>query len=346
MAQAEAYYAQAHGDFLEMGLGSCASEVLQEGLVAYPKSRQLLELAGLPVPDDVEDSAPSITGDLLPSISAAKAAVATQAAVAPQFVPRPLPENLLPRDISGEQFWLEVRSRGFHALLLERGGIIRVTDLLPEELAEGALQALQQVDSKDWTLSSTATVAYGSDSDAIDHEYNSHRLDADRGNALDVAKQKLGTMLPEHWAGFQAARYERNGLIAPHDDSQMFHVPAGEETQRYPAGKLMYRKIAVICYLTKDWRKEYGGNFMDLHGEAAAQGSRDVVVPSFNSCVAFLVPRVHEVQRLAEGCPPRFSMFGWFSDDQPYAPLSQWGPELSCMEMLRGEVEYQHRKAK
>mmetsp|Transcript_59019 Transcript_59019/g.128125 ORF Transcript_59019/g.128125 Transcript_59019/m.128125 type:complete len:325 (-) Transcript_59019:39-1013(-) len=319
MAQAEAYYAQAHADFLEMGIASCANEVLQEGLKAYPKSRQLLELAGLPVPANSEE-------DSEPSPGAVKAPAAAQ------IIPRQLPENLLPRDISGEQFWLEVKQRGFHALLLERGGIIRVKDLLPEELAEGALLELQGVETSEWSHSSSATVAYGSNSDAIEHEYSAFNASA---SALDEAKRKLGTILPEFWAGFQAARYQKNGLIAPHDDSQMFRVPQGEATQRYPADALVHRKIAVICYLTKDWREEYGGNFVDLHREATAQGSPDLVVPSFNTCVAFLVPRCHEVQRLAEGCPPRYSMFGWFSDDKPYAPLSQWGPELSCMEMLQ-----------
>lgn len=339
MAQAEAYYAQAHADFLEMGMDSCAVQVLQEGLAAYPRSRQLLELAiraGQPVPDDAEEAVkPSAVDEKAKGAgffwSAARPEPTPAVPATPLIVPKPLPENLLARDISGEQFWLEVRTRGFHSLLLERGGIIRVTNLLPEELAEGALRALQDVNTSDWTVSSTATVAYGAKSDAIEHEYSA--FNASTGSALDEAKRKLGTILPEYWAGFQAARYQKNGLIAPHDDSQMFHVPTGEGTQRYTTGTLLFRKIAVICYLTKDWCEEYGGNFVDLHREATGQGPPDLVVPSFNTCVAFLVPRVHEVQRLVEGCPPRYSIFGWFSDDKQYSPLSQWGPELSCMEM-------------
>jgi len=44
MAQAEAYYAKAHAEFLEMGMESCASQVLLEGLAAYPTSKTLLTL--------------------------------------------------------------------------------------------------------------------------------------------------------------------------------------------------------------------------------------------------------------------------------------------------------------
>merc|ERR1712203_281093 len=93
----------------------------------------------------------------------------------------------------------------------------------------------------------------------------------------------------------------------------------------WPAGKVMHRKIAVISYFARDWRREYGGCFRDLH----VQEQPEVIVPTFNSLVAFLVPRVHEVEELAADCPPRLSVFGWFSDDQPYLPLSKHGPELS-----------------
>eukprot|EP00438_Fugacium_kawagutii_P006113 Skav220121 [mRNA] locus=scaffold731:63365:63571:- [translate_table: standard] len=68
---------------------------------------------------------------------------------------------------------------------------------------------------------------------------------------------------------------------------------------------------------------------MDLHDGTSH------LVPRFNSMVAFLVPRLHQVQELAAGAPPRFSVFGWFSDDRPYPPPAELVkmPWLSTLEL-------------
>lgn len=65
------------------------------------------------------------------------------------------------------------------------------------------------------------------------------------------------------------------------------------------------RDIAVVYYLTRDWRPEYGGAFVDVGGGGTEH------CPAFNAAVAFSIPRWHAVTTVA-GPRPRFSIFGWF----------------------------------
>mmetsp|Transcript_2713 Transcript_2713/g.3657 ORF Transcript_2713/g.3657 Transcript_2713/m.3657 type:complete len:112 (+) Transcript_2713:332-667(+) len=67
------------------------------------------------------------------------------------------------------------------------------------------------------------------------------------------------------------------------------------------------RDVAVIYYLTKDWKGSDGGILIDLQ-------SGTHYTPQFNSLIAFMVPRFHEVTavRSRKGRDPRYSIFGWF----------------------------------
>lgn len=286
----EAYYLRAYNDFIEMSLDGCAAQVLREGLQSHPNSQLLRELAGEAVPE-------------------------------PE-VPRPLACNAS-IEIPGEHFWPELGAKGLEALLLERGGLIRVTDAFAPQVAEGTLDTLQQFRTSQWVKTSHDVVDYGGNEGAK-HSYYVYS-----GQEVDHIRQKLSTLDSNRYGGFQAAKYETSGHISPHDDSQYFFVPASHCSQRYPAEMLMFRKIAIIYYLTKDWREEYGGCLVDLHKEE----SPIRYVPLYNSLVAFLVPRVHEVEKLSESCPARFTVFGWLSDDKPYLPLSQHGPALSTLDV-------------
>jgi Rps23 Pro-64 3,4-dihydroxylase Tpa1-like proline 4-hydroxylase len=60
------------------------------------------------------------------------------------------------------------------------------------------------------------------------------------------------------------------------------------------------REVAVIYYLTKGWRSEWGGHLLDLEGGTT-------VVPEFNSAIAFTIPRYHQVTPVT-GPNPRYSV--------------------------------------
>lgn len=66
------------------------------------------------------------------------------------------------------------------------------------------------------------------------------------------------------------------------------------------------RWVAAAYYLSKDWKSEFGGEFVDLEG-------RKRHVPEFNTLVAFQVPRRHEVAAVkAPAGRARLSIFGWW----------------------------------
>ena len=76
------------------------------------------------------------------------------------------------------------------------------------------------------------------------------------------------------------------------------------------------RIAAHVLGLTKNWKKEWGGNFAfcNAHGKPV-----DVVPPAFNQLVIFKVPRLHlvsQVKPYAQGS--RYSLFGWYKHRKEY----------------------------
>ena len=61
----------------------------------------------------------------------------------------------------------------------------------------------------------------------------------------------------------------------------------------------------MIYYLSKDWKEEDGGILEDLQ-----TGERHV--PTFNTLIAFKIPRLHQVTKVVSETKVRFSVFGWF----------------------------------
>jgi len=206
--------------------------------------------------------------------------------------------------MQGADFFSEAKALGLPRLLEEHGGIVQVTNVFQESLAEKALQTLIDLPQDAWTPST-----YHEASLVARHSFGTYF-----GRAVDTVKKPLLSLAPDYFPTMNAARYVSGGTIALHNDASSREVLAQDaQPPRYPVGKKVYRKIALIYYLTKNWDEAYGGLLIDN----LKDGPR-VIVPEFNSMVCFLVPREHQVSQVAEGAPTRYSIFGWFHDEVPY----------------------------
>lgn len=84
------------------------------------------------------------------------------------------------------------------------------------------------------------------------------------------------------------------------------------------AGNRYYRDLAVVVYLSKSWKTEYGGLFVDLAVKPPMS-----ITPLFNSMVVFFVPRLHQVTLIADHCTrKRYSIFGWSLTNQALSSTS------------------------
>ncbi|CAE7750741.1 unnamed protein product, partial [Symbiodinium pilosum] len=90
------------------------------------------------------------------------------------------------------------------------------------------------------------------------------------------------------FSGRALCRYLRGDHIERHDDRQYTDVCMDDGST-----VLCSRTVAVIWYLTPDWRKEWGGAFLDLE-------SGEEMLPEFNTLVAFNVPRFHAMPQNAK----------------------------------------------
>ncbi|EFJ52159.1 hypothetical protein VOLCADRAFT_120381 [Volvox carteri f. nagariensis] len=93
---------------------------------------------------------------------------------------------------------------------------------------------------------------------------------------------------------FSAAKYCKKDHIAQHDDRA--YTPVKLDNGRIITTS---RTLAVIYYLTRDWREEYGGVLVDLEDPTAPPGE------------GRKVPRYHAVTAMTTD-RPRYSIFGWF----------------------------------
>ena len=66
------------------------------------------------------------------------------------------------------------------------------------------------------------------------------------------------------------------------------------------------RDVAIILYLSKSWKFDMGGLFVDLAAQPAFP-----VVPKFNTLICFKVPRLHQVTPIEDATVKRYSLFGW-----------------------------------
>ncbi|KAL6779062.1 hypothetical protein ACKKBF_B18935 [Auxenochlorella protothecoides x Auxenochlorella symbiontica] len=183
-----------------------------------------------------------------------------------------------------------------HAALEAGDGLAWVPDFLPGAVAEAALACLEAIPPSAWNATAAAEDAGANN---IDHEFWSTK--SAPGTALAQLLRAFPLLSPRHdFTAFSAARYDARHHIAPHDDRAYTPVLCDD-------GAIVQcsRDIAVVYYLTRDWRPEFGGAFVDIAG-----GGKEYC-PAFNTAVAFTIPRWHAVTAVV-GPRPRFSVFGWF----------------------------------
>eukprot|EP01124_Arcella_intermedia_P018905 TRINITY_DN26028_c0_g1_i1.p1 TRINITY_DN26028_c0_g1~~TRINITY_DN26028_c0_g1_i1.p1 ORF type:complete len:182 (-),score=53.41 TRINITY_DN26028_c0_g1_i1:77-622(-) len=134
-------------------------------------------------------------------------------------------------------------------------------------------------------------------------EYNVsfHSFQASKQDTKEVEKlvRVISLLDTDCIPSFQASKYSSGDHIAPHDDKGFQDVLLDDGRI-----EIYSRDVACIYYLTKDWKEDWGGNFVDLVEDK-------LYVPEFNSLVAFQVPRLHEVTPVTS-THSRYAIFGWF----------------------------------
>ena len=229
--------------------------------------------------------------------------------------------------------------------LLERSdGLVRVEGLLPEAVAEAAAAALHALPASRWVLRHDET-----DGAKNTTQHSFHAAYPLRGNELGAQERPalddpdplgalaalLHSLLPGKRSVFSAARYDHGDHIAEHDDHALvMHSGRGDHKP-----VLCSRDVACIYYLTpKDWAESDGGVLVDL-----TNGKR--YVPRFNSLVAFVVPRFHEVTavRRREGRLARLSVFGWFLEE---GDLYEYNAQPNATGHAKGKAKGNNNKAK
>jgi len=167
---------------------------------------------------------------------------------------------------------------------------------------------------------------------------------------------------------FTAACYQKNDFIAPHDDfvlerytdaevedirdayrqvgrgsdasSEEGCSEGGDSADLGESGESIHdsaeetiyeREYALVYYLNRNWKRSFGGEFVDLE-------TGETTLPKFNTLVLFRVPRMHAVNPVRKQGARRFSIFGWWLRAQQAAELPAAQPCLQEGHVLTGEV--------
>jgi len=186
-------------------------------------------------------------------------------------------------------------------LLEENKGLVKLSNFLPPLIAERIAQVLSDIREDQW-LPTESEQDY--ENNNIAHSFVSCKEFSHSQNIFSIFHR----LLPKETT-ISAARYTQGHFIAPHDDKALKTI-----------NDIVYeREIAFIYYLTPNWSLSEGGTLIDIDGKQS-------YVPEFNSLIAFVVPRNHEVTVMKTD-RPRFSIFGWFLRPCGVEVVSEGGAE-------------------
>mmetsp|Transcript_15660 Transcript_15660/g.27321 ORF Transcript_15660/g.27321 Transcript_15660/m.27321 type:complete len:242 (-) Transcript_15660:1709-2434(-) len=187
-------------------------------------------------------------------------------------------------------------------LMEKSDGLVRIDDFLPDFVAEYALTMIKDLPEERWSVRKDADDAK---KNTTQHRFYVATPDTAKGDPLNLLTNVIKTLLPEKRSVFSAGRYEQGDHITDHDDHAYVNHEMPDGSDKKPV--FCSRDVAVIYYLTKDWKESDGGVLVDNQ-----TGKR--YVPKFNSAVIFMVPRFHAVTKVCKrpGRDPRYSIFGWF----------------------------------
>eukprot|EP00048_Salpingoeca_helianthica_P001172 m.47289 g.47289 ORF g.47289 m.47289 type:complete len:341 (+) comp11249_c0_seq1:48-1070(+) len=179
-------------------------------------------------------------------------------------------------------------------LVDEGGGLVKIPDFFPLPVAEYLHQTLLKIPEEAW-VDTLSERNYSENNIA-------HRFYSVKDHAHPVvqnAARALGLLAPIHFNTFSAAKYLNTHHIETHDDRAFASVKMDD-------GSVLgcWRDVAIIVYLSKDWTEAEGGLLQDFE-------RNEDHVPTFNTAIAFRVPRLHAVTPVL-GSRPRLSLFGWF----------------------------------
>lgn len=163
----------------------------------------------------------------------------------------------------------------------------------------------------EWSTSSASNDRDGNRSSygagSTNHQFHASNCLDDERYRKDFERlyEVIESLLPNkaHHA-FQVGKYTKGHFIDAHDDAAYLDIPSADAKNNSCSTVMGSRDIAMVYYLTKNWSPDNGGCFIDLVGG-------QVVVPQFNTCILFYVPRLHRVEPVLNNSV-RYSIFGWF----------------------------------
>eukprot|EP00238_Polyblepharides_amylifera_P011596 CAMPEP_0196580980 /NCGR_PEP_ID=MMETSP1081-20130531/31818_1 /TAXON_ID=36882 /ORGANISM="Pyramimonas amylifera, Strain CCMP720" /LENGTH=348 /DNA_ID=CAMNT_0041901043 /DNA_START=76 /DNA_END=1122 /DNA_ORIENTATION=+ len=208
----------------------------------------------------------------------------------------------------------------FKELLQQGQGIVHIQNFFPESVAESILRRIEGVPQASYEAASSEKY------DSVEHRFSLAEMDND-DFLLDISKV-LWRMMPSTLPNFSIGRYSKNDHISPHDDKVLEQYTRKEYQEKMgkylgcdpkdvPLTKALKtnheidfsREVALVYYLNKDWKTDFGGLFIDLEADKP-------YLPEFNNLVAFTVPRMHGVTPVVSKSKSnprkRYSIFGWW----------------------------------